>query len=425
MATSTQIERAKLNPFAALRHRDFRFVWSSEMLNLWGTEMENLVLAWFVLSDTGSPLQVGLIGATRFGGTLLSPLYGAVVDRFDRRKTQVFARAVAAALAAVLMTLVLADQFVIWHAYVIVGASSLVRTLGIIVTEALSADIVPGAKINNAMGLNRATIDLSRIVGSLSGGWLMSTLGLGPAYIGVVALYVASTIAALFVSVRGSTDVSALASGFRGYASQVRDGVRYVGDNRLIAGLLFFAFLIEFTMFPLVNELIAALGDELYGTDENGVGAMRAVASAGALCGALATGAYPSIRNAPRLLLVSVIIWHLLSLPLAIDMSFGSALVALFAWGIFGGVAFVALMVGLLQSAPARFRGRVMGLRALAIYGLPLGLLMGGWIAEEAGVKTMVWVHALLGLALTLAAAVFWPELWRSTVTGTTGDDAR
>lgn len=402
----------RFNPFSSLRHRDFRFVWSSEMLSLWGTEMETLILAWFVLTDTGSPLQVGLIGAARFGGILLSPIYGSIVDRFDRRKIQVFARAVSAGMAAVLMGLVLADEFVIWHAYVIVGLSSLVRTLGIIVTEALSADSVPGGKINNAMGLNRATIDLSRIVGSLTGGWIMSTLGLGSAYVVVVALYVGSTVAAFFVSARTAPDLGIDARGLRGYATQIRQGMRHVSENRIIGGLLFYAFLIEFTMFPLVNELITALGDELYGADENGVGVMRAVASAGALFGALVTGAYPSIRRAPRLLFISVVIWHFLSLPLVIDMSYGSSLIVLFTWGIFGGIAFVALMVSLLQSASAHYRGRIMGLRVLAVYGLPLGLLMGGWIAEEHGVKTMIWAHALIGLVMAAISIVIWPQLW-------------
>lgn len=70
-------------------------------------------------------------------------------------------------------------------------------------------------------------------------------------------------------------------------------------------------------------------------------------------------------------------------------------------------------MVGLLQMTHVRLRGRVMGLRGLAIYGLPLGLLMGGWIAEEFGARTMISVHGLLGLGLTLAAVAVWPVLWR------------
>ncbi len=405
------------NPFAALRQRDFRYVWSSEMLHLWAHEMENLVLAWFILNDTGSPLQVGLIGATRFSGTLLAPLYGAIVDRFDRRKVQIFARVMSTVLASVLMTLVLTDVFVAWHAFVIVGLGSLIQMLGILANQALSADTVSKSQLNNAMGLNRATTDLARITGSLLGGGLMSALGLGPAYIGVVTLYFAATIAASLISRRpkraDSEDTGSHGSARPGYFAQIAEGVSYVRERSILVGLLFFAFLIEFTTFPLVNELMTVMGKELFGADETGVGVMRAVASGGALLGALLTGAYPGISNPSRLLLITVTIWHLLTIPLVLDMSLGAALPLLFVWGIFAGASFVALMVGLLQMTHVRLRGRVMGLRVLAIYGLPLGLLMGGWIAEEFGARTMIGVHGFVGLGLTLVAAAVWPVLWR------------
>lgn len=417
LTRSPRAARKRPNPFAALRQRDFRFVWSSEMLHLWAHEMENLVLAWFILSETGSPLQVGLIGATRFAGTLLAPLYGAIVDRFDRRKVQIFARVMSTVLAATLMTLVLTDVFVAWHAFVIVGLGSLAQMLGILANQALSADTVATGQLNNAMGLNRATTDLARISGSLLGGGLMSALGLGPAYIGVVTLYLAATVAASMISRRPRV----IAAGANtetagsGYYGQIAEGVKYVREHSILAGLLFFAFLIEFTTFPLVNELMTVMGEELFGADETGVGVMRAVASGGALLGALVTGAYPGIANPSRLLLITVIAWHLLTVPLALDMSFGMALPLLFAWGIFAGASFVALMVGLLQMTEVRLRGRVMGLRVLAIYGLPLGLLMGGWLAEEFGARTMITVHGLLGLGLTLVAVAVWPVLWRGT----------
>ncbi len=421
--------RAGPGLFSVLRHRDFRYVWSSQMLHLWGNEMENLVLAWFVLVETDSPLLVGLIGAVRFGGTLLAPYYGAVVDRFDRRNIQVFSQALSVVLASTLMTLVLTDVFVTWHAFVIVSLSSFASTLGIVANQALSADTVPSKQLNSAMGLNRATIDFARITGSLLGGGLMSALGLGPAYIGVVALYVASTLAAALISRQGTlhTNGEGGSEEQAGYLKHISQGVGYVREHSILAGLLFFAFLIEFTTFPLVNELMTVLGEELFDADENGIGIMRAVASGGALLGALITGAAPTIANPSRLLLISVTIWHLLTVPLVIDVSLGAVLPILFVWGIFAGISFVALMVGLLRLTNIGMRGRVMGLRALAVYGLPMGLLMGGWLAEEFGATTMVITHGLLGLGLTLVAAAVWPSLWRgvesSGVAAATGPD--
>jgi len=80
--------------------------------------------------------------------------------------------------------------------------------------------------------------------------------------------------------------------------------------------------------------------------------------------------------------------------------------VVLVLWGFSGGVTFVAIIVGLLRESPSETRGRVMGIRSLSIYGLPVGLLLGGWIAEEVGSSTMIGVLGGLGLIATLGAAV-------------------
>jgi len=64
-----------------------------------------------------------------------------------------------------------------------------------------------------------------------------------------------------------------------------------------------------------------------------------------------------------------------------------------------------------------------MGIRSLSIYGLPVGLLLGGWIAEEVGSSTMIGVLGGLGLIATLGAAVKWPALLRRSSTSLTTDD--
>ena len=52
-----------------------------------------------------------------------------------------------------------------------------------------------------------------------------------------------------------------------------------------------------------------------------------------------------------------------------------------------------------------------MGIRTLGIYGLPLGLLLGGWIAEESGSAAMIATLGGLGFTATLAAILKWPAL--------------
>ena len=58
---------ALLAPFQV---RSFRFQWPADLLTSWGTEMENLVLGWYILVETGSVLLLSLFWALQYLGTL-------------------------------------------------------------------------------------------------------------------------------------------------------------------------------------------------------------------------------------------------------------------------------------------------------------------------------------------------------------------
>jgi len=89
----------------------------------------------------------------------------------------------------------------------------------------------------------------------------------------------------------------------------------------------------------------------------------------------------------------------------------------LFCWGFAGGATFVAMVVGLLRSTPEDLRGRVMGIRSLGIYGLPLGLLLAGWLAETFSARTMIGSLGAIGVSASIGAVLLWPALLRSAET--------
>jgi hypothetical protein len=60
-------------------------------------------------------------------------------------------------------------------------------------------------------------------------------------------------------------------------------------------------------------------------------------------------------------------------------------------------------------------RGRVIGVRMLAIYSLPLGLLAAGALIERIGFSATATLYTLAGLAFTLLIALHWrATLWHS-----------
>jgi hypothetical protein len=91
----------------------------------------------------------------------------------------------------------------------------------------------------------------------------------------------------------------------------------------------------------------------------------------------------------------------------------GSARVALLLAGLAQSLSLVPMSVLLLHSAGARYRGRVMGVRTLAIYGVPPGLLIAGGLIGSIGFTATVSIYCLIGGGLTVAIALRWrAALW-------------
>ena len=96
-----------------------------------------------------------------------------------------------------------------------------------------------------------------------------------------------------------------------------------------------------------------------------------------------------------------------------------SGRMALVIAGFTQSLSLVPMSVLLLHSAGERFRGRVMGVRQLAIYGVPIGLLAAGALIERIGFTVTASLYCLVGAALTGLIALYWrAALWPVSAPG-------
>ena len=238
----------------AFRIRSYRFQWGADLLTSWASEMEVLILGWFVLVTTDSPFLLSVLGALHFGGTLVSPYIGVVADRVDRRMMLIILRSTYGGLAAVIMLLGLLGRVEPWQLFVIAGTSGLIRPFDLIVRNALIADTVPLSGLRNALGLSRTTMDSARIVGALMGAGLLSTLGLGPAYGAVVGLYAASVLSSLGITVRRTLPPSTTNPW-----AELKLGFSYMRQNEIILAIMSFAFLANLAALPVSHGLLPVI----------------------------------------------------------------------------------------------------------------------------------------------------------------------
>jgi len=401
LSVSSAAPKPFLAPFAV---RSFRFQWPADLLTSWAQEIETLVLAWYVLTVTDSVIVLTVFGSMQFLGTLLAPVLGSLADRVGRRAMLCLLRACYASLASVLMVTGLTGMITVEVVFVVAFLMGLIRPSDLVMRNAMIGDTMPTALMGSAMGLSRMTMDTARIAGSLAGAGLFATVGLGAAYIGVVAFYTLSLTLTLGTSrVKPDRD----GAPFR-IVSEVKEGLFFTWQSPRIAALMAFAVLVNLCAFPINMGMLPFTAREVLGMDETGLGQMMAMFGAGALVGSLTIAWTGGPRQRERFVVGWIAVWYLLLLAFAFASQAWQAYALLALIGYAQGISMITMSIALLEAAGPVMRGRIMGVRMLAVYGLPVGLVLGGWLVDTIGYMPMVLSYAAFGLVATATIALTW-----------------
>lgn len=413
----TRGKRVSSSATDAFRIPSFRFQFGADLLTAWAIEMEVLLLSWYVLVQTDSAIMVALIGVARFGGTLLTPYFGTIADRLPRKRMLIAVRATFAVLSMAMATLALTGALVPWHAFAVTTLSGLFRPADMMLRQSLIGDTVPGDLLVSAMAFARTTSDSARIFGALAGASLMAFLGIGAAYVAVAAFYFFSAL--LSFGIAGapggankkqnaqSQEHSALVRAYQ----DIKIGVLYVIEAPRIHALLWVAFLVNFSGLCITGGLLPIVARDVYGMDELGLGTLIATFATGALAGSLLIATVMRATRPDRLIIYSLIAWHVTLIGFAFTTSPAIGVPLLGVVGLLSSLVMVPLASTLVAIAGVEFRGRVMGLRQLAVVGLPLGLLLAGLLIEVINITTALVTLSAVGVILGIALAAMWQRI--------------
>lgn len=398
--------RTRSSLVAPFQVRSFRFQWPADLLTSWAVEMEILILGWFILVETGSVLLLTLFGSLQYIGTLIAPLFGMAGDRFGHRVVLCIMRGAYAVLALAVTALAFAGVLQAVHALIIAGIAGVVRPSDIAMRNALVAEIMPADRLMAAMGVSRTTSDSARVIGALAGAGLLAAMGIGPAYLAITLFYLAGLLLTRFV---GEPRVRVhLASAHPSFLREVAEGMGYVWRTPCLHAAMWLAFLVNMTAFPMTSGLLPYVAREIYHIGQTGLGTLVASFSFGALCGSLGVSLAGRALRPARLMIVAAGAWYVMILVFTLMPEPNSGRMALFLAGFAQSFSMVPMAVMLLHVAGDRYRGRVMGVRMLAIYGLPVGLMASGVLIERIGFVATSVGYCVFGLLATLAIALWW-----------------
>jgi hypothetical protein len=401
-----------LAPFAI---RNYRFQWPSDLLTSWAFEVENLVLGWYIMTETGSVLLLTVLVSLNYVGTLVAPIVGMIGDRIGHRELLAAMRFAYATLAATIMTLALTGYLAPFNVMCVVSVMGLIRPSDLGVRGALLAGIMPPERLVGAISLSRTTQDSARIVGALTGAGLFAVLGIGPVYIAIACLYLTAAVLMLCVTTTKSHRATGHGPEDSPASSMLRDlkeGIVHAWSGPGMRAALCVAFLANFSAYPFTNGLLPYVASEIFHTDQAGLGYLSATFAVGSLIGSITLSFSNGLRIA-RLMIGATLAWYAMLMVFVEIRTLPAGMLCLLLAGVAQSLSMISAAVILMRTASAHLRGRVMGVRMMVIYGLPIGLLGAGGLIDLIGYSATGSLYAASGLISIAAIALRWrADLW-------------
>jgi Na+/melibiose symporter-like transporter len=271
--------------------------------------MENLVLGWYILVETGSVLALTLFWALLYLGTLLAPVFGMVGDRIGHRTVLCAMRGVYAVFGGVVTVLAFAGALHPAFVFVIGTLSGLIRPSDQGLRNALVAATMPRDTLMATMGVSRTTSDSARIFGALSGAGLFAAFGLASVYLVIAGFYGLGFLLTLGVSAARPRPLPA-AEDQPSLWRDLREGLSYVWDTPVSLAALWLAFLVNLTAFPLTGGLLPYVAKDIYGIGQTGLGTLIASFALGSLLGSIALSLTGRRLRPARMMILFAIGWY-------------------------------------------------------------------------------------------------------------------
>ncbi|MGE3857003.1 MAG: MFS transporter [Dehalococcoidia bacterium] len=409
---------ASISTFESLGIRDYRLLWLGQVSTSMGQWMDQTTRGWLIYQLTGSGLHLGFAMASRGLPLLLFGIIaGAFADRSGRRLQLVTAQVVNAVLNAILALLVITGLVEEWHVYVTAFLAGTVQAFQQPARQTLISDLVPENRLLNALALNSAALNASRMVGPALAGVLITMTGVGGSYMTQAVMYLVATVWTLQIHFPANL-APTRADGSRErlpFMQSIGEGLAFAGHEPNVRAQLLLG-LGPLTFAMSYMALMPLIAIEVLGGDAILQGALLSVIGAGALAGAL-TVASMRRDHAYGLSVVVAAVAFCGSV-----FAFGSShwvwvsLVLGFFLGLMS-VTYTTQNQTLLQVlTPRELRGRVMSIYLLDRGLVPLGAIVAGTLASSFGGQDAVRALALIALAIVAVVVATHPRILRLEV---------
>ena len=384
----------------ALRHRNYRLFFGGQTVSLVGTWITRIATSWLVYRLTKSALLLGIVGfAGQIPLLILGPLGGVVGDRWNRHRILVWTQ-VLSALQSLALAILAFTHITVIEIIVLQVLQGIINAFDTPARQAFVVEMVDDREdLPNAIALNSAMFNGSRIIGPSIGGIMIAAVGEGWCFMVDAISYVAviiSLVAMKFVrEPKKPRETRVL--------EELREGLQYVSRFAPVRALLAIVTIVSIFGTPYIVLMPAIASSVLHGGPHT-LGILMTASGFGALLGTYYLASRHTVVGLGKVIIVAT----------------GGLSVALIAFAFTRNLIIALLVIPfigagmMLQAACANtilqtvvdesLRGRVMAFYSMAVLGaMPIGSLLSGILADRIGAQNTI----VAGAAVCIAAAIY------------------
>lgn len=416
----------RITTFHSLRTRNYLWFWLSLLASFAALQMNLIARSWLVWELTGSAFYIGIVSFA-FGVPLFlfSLFGGAIADRVPKRNLLISTNSFMVLVTLIIAILIMRDVIQFWHLVVAGAAQGFSFVIDGPARQAMIPELVQRRELLNAISLNSAAMNLTRVIGPALAGILLVLIGSAGVFYIVAGCYVAAVAAVSMLSSTkrveepGVAPLRATDSGqirsvtfVRSIWADLMEGLRYIRHSSLIISLLVLAFVpLAFGLPYMV--LLPVFADEVLDVGKFGYGMLMAASGVGALIAALSIASLGDYRRKGMLLFISALAFGITLVIFGLSHSYALSLAILVAVGA-TSIGYLTLNNTLLQSnVPPRMLGRVMSIYMLTIALMPMGAMPLGALGDAIGIGTTLAGGGAIVIFFVLAMLFLRPSLRR------------
>jgi MFS family permease len=396
--------------FSSFSNRQFLVLWSGMLASFLAMNMQQVARGYLAYEIGGTASTLGLVTlGWGIPQLLLAPLGGVIADRVPRRNLLIATQSVVGFSTLLNAILISLGHIQVWHLVAIGVMQGSAFAFNMPARQALIPEIVGREALANAIAINNAGMNLTRILGPVLAGIFIGIpfIGNAGAFYFMAACYLV-VLATLF-SIR-PVQPQAPETRRGNLLAELTVGMRYIWHDRTLLSLILLGFVPVMLAMPY-QSLMPVFAKRSFNAGSEGLGVLMGAAGVGALAGSLVVAYFSQSQGKSKLQLGAGIAFGAALVLFALAPSFPVGVACMLLVGAANNIYMALNNTLLLTNCESSMHGRVMSVYIMSFSFQPLSTMPISALADVIGPQATVGIAGAATALIIAAVAAFVPSL--------------